>query len=191
MTPQMMVLGLVVEESGTVSDTQRRLTDLFPLAGFARNAAHTNLPRLAERGYVRLVEKGAEASQDCYAATEEGIGQLREWISHPPPPPAIREAVHGKFEFGGLEDLEMLLRMVRVEERACRAESDDAHGRMLSEQRTRLRLPSRDWRAELDMGLSMIHLKDVALTLNDRANRRREVGDELEELIGRFRGMAG
>ncbi len=187
----MMVLGLVVEQAGTVADTQLRLTEVFPSAGFSRNAAHTSLPSLAEQGYVRLVEQGAETSQNRYEATDAGIGHLREWVSTPPPPPAIREAVHGKFEFGSLEELAMLLRMIRVEEKACKAESNKAHARMLSEQRTRLKLPATHWRAELGMALSMIHLKDVALTWNDRANRRLAVGNELEELIRRFRGRAG
>lgn len=191
LTPQMMLLGVVGEQSGTVADIQRRLIDMFPSAGVSRNAAHTSLPDMAEHGYVRLVRKGAEDSQNFYEVTDAGMGRLREWVEKPLPPPAIREAVHGKCEFGGLEDLSALLSRVRAEEKQCQAESDAAQGRIVSEQRTRRKLPATHWRAELAMALTMIHLRDVAITLNDRANRRLQLGNELEALIKRFAGRTG
>ncbi len=187
----MMLLGVIGAQSGTVADIQRRLVDMFPSADLSRNAAHTTLPSMAEHGYVCLVREGAEDSQNFYEITEVGIRFLREWVEKPLPPPAIREAVHGKCEFGGLEDLSALLRRVRAEERRCKAQSDDAHERITSAQRTRRKLPATDWRAEVAMDLTMIHLRDVAITLNDRANRRLQLGNELEALIKRFAGRIG
>jgi hypothetical protein len=190
MTPQMMLLGVIVTEAGTVADIQRRLIDMFPAAGFTRNVAHTSLPVLAAHGHVRLVREGAEDSQDFYEATSAGIGCLEQWVERPLPPPAVREAVHGKCEFAGLEDLAALLRDVRAEEKRCKAESEDAHQRLLAAQRTRRKLPAPQRRAQLGMALTMIHLRDVAITLNDRANRRLQLGNELEALIEHFAGKA-
>ncbi len=191
LTPKIMLLGVVGEQSGTVADIQRRLTEMFPSTDLLRNTAHTTLPSMAKQGYVRLLRKGAEDSQNFYEVTDAGIRLLREWVERPLPPPAIREAVHGKCEFGGLEDLSMLLRRVRAEEKRCQTESDVAQGRIVSEQRRRLKLPATHWRSELAMALTMIHLRDVAITLNDRATRRLQLGDELEALIQRFAGRTG
>lgn len=186
----MMVLGVIAAEAGSVADIQRRLIDTFPSADFSRNTAHTSLPSLADRGYVRLVREGAEDSQNFYEATDVGVRYLGKWVERPLPAPAIREAVHGKCEFADQKDLAALLHNVRTEEKRCRAESDDAQQRMLAAQRARRKLPATHWRAELDMTLTMVHLRDVAVTLSDRANRRLQLGNELEELIARFAGRA-
>ncbi len=186
LTPQMMVLGLVAVQPGTIADTQRRLADRFPWAVFPKNAAHGNLPALAELGQVRLVEKGAEQSGDRYEITKAGIERLRRWVISIPPPPAIREPVHGKVEFATFEDLAALVRIVRALEVACRAAHDDAHERLLEQQRLRMTLGSKDWRADLSRTLTEVHLEDVTGIWSDLADRRQLLGDRLEGVLERF-----
>jgi DNA-binding PadR family transcriptional regulator len=181
-----MVLGLIAEEPGTVADIQRRLIDMFPSADFAKNAAHTNLPTLADKGYVRLVRKGAEDSQNFYKVTEDGIDYLRKWVHGIPPPPAMRDPLHAKVEFATLEDLARLVREVRAIETAYRVAHDDAHQRLLSQQRLRMRLGAEDWRADLDRVLSEYHLEDEMGIWGDYADRRTALGDKLEGALRRF-----
>jgi hypothetical protein len=191
MTPQMMVLGLIAAESGTIADTQRRLADMFPWAEFSKNAAHGNLPALALKGHARLVEKGAEQSGDLYEIAKTGIEHLRRWVVSVPPPPAIREPIHGKVEFATFEDLAALVRIVRTVEVACRAAHDAAHERLLEQQRLRMTLGSKDWRADLDRVLSEVHLEDASRNWSDLAKSRQLLGDRLEEVLARFAPRAG
>jgi hypothetical protein len=190
MTPQMMVLGLACEESGTVADIQRRLTDLFPSADFSKNAAHMNLPYLARKGFVCLVEEGFESSQNLYEGTISGVSHLRDWVTSRPPVPAMRETVHGRVEFATLEELAQLIILVRAEAKACQVTSDDAHERMLTEQRRRIKSRPKGWAEELDAELSSAHLEDVMLMWDDVANRRRKLGDRVERIYKRFADRA-
>lgn len=193
MTPQMMVLGIVAERAGTVSDIQRRLSDLFCSADFAPNSAHGSLPRLATKGYVRLVEKGAEPAGDLYEITKPGIEHLREWVLSQPPHPAMREPIHGKVEFATLDELAEVIIIVRAEVRSCQFASDEAHERMLSEQRSRVaaRGKRKGWQQELDDELSTAHLEDVTLMWDEIADRRRKLADKLEAIHKRFKSRAG
>jgi DNA-binding PadR family transcriptional regulator len=99
-TPQMMVLGLVVQQADTIAGVGRRLADQFASASFPRGSAHNNLPRLADKGYVRLVEEGppGEATRDRYEATSEGIAYFRSWLCRTELPPVVRDAVQCKLE---------------------------------------------------------------------------------------------
>lgn len=193
MTPQIMVLGIVAERSGTVADIQRRLSDLFCSADFASNSAHGSLPRLAKKGYVRLVEKGAEPTGDRYEITKPGVEHLRDWVRRSPPRPAMREPIHGKVEFATLDELAEVIIMVRAEVLACQLASDEAHERMLSEQRSRVaaRGQHRGWQQELDDELSAAHQEDVTLTWDETAERRRKLGEKLEGIHKRFKSQAG
>jgi DNA-binding PadR family transcriptional regulator len=94
-TPQMMVLGLVIQRQDTVAGVARRLTDQFASARFPKTAAHGNLPRLAEKGLVRLIEKGpkGESTRDRYEATPEGIEHFRDWLHSTELPPIVRDGV--------------------------------------------------------------------------------------------------
>ena len=134
MTPQLIVLGIVAERSGTVSDVQRRLSDLFCSADCSPGTAHGSLPTLAAKGHVRLIAKGAEPPSDLYEVTKAGIEYLRAWVLSSPPRPAMREAIHGKVEFATLDELAELILVIRTEVLACQAASDEAHKRMLAEQ---------------------------------------------------------
>lgn len=192
MTPQLMVLGIVAERSGSVSDIQRRLADLFCSADCPPNSAHGSLPTLAEKGHVRLVRKGAEPPGDVYAITKAGIAHLREWVLSAPPRPAIREAVHGKVEFATLDELAELIVIVRTEVRACQAASDEARERMLAEQQNRIAARGKraGWAQELDDDLSAEHVRDVVLMWDDTATRRRQLADRLEEIHKRYKAKA-
>lgn len=193
MTPQLIVLGTVAERRGTVSDIQRRLSDLFCSADCPPNSAHGNLPTLAARGYVRLVHKGAEPPGDLYEITRAGVAYLREWVLSAPPRPAVRDAVHGKVEFATLDELAELIVIVRTEVRACQAASDQARERMLAEQQNRIAARGKrsGWAQELDDELSAEHVRDVVLTWDDTAARRRQLADRLEEIHHKYKEKAG
>jgi DNA-binding PadR family transcriptional regulator len=88
-TPQMMVLGLVIQRRDTVSGVARRLSDQFAVARFPLASAYDNLPSLADKGYVRLVERGppGESTLDRYEATSEGVEYFRAWLRSTELPP--------------------------------------------------------------------------------------------------------
>jgi DNA-binding PadR family transcriptional regulator len=182
-TPRMMVLGLVIQQPDTVAGVGRRLAEQFASARFSRGSAHKNLPSLAEEGYVRLVSRGAEPPLDRYEATPEGISHLRGWLRRPQLPPVMRDALQGKLEFAALEDLAALVRVVREEEHAYTAACHVAHGRLLSEQRSRRRArPDEpvDWRVRL----RGIQSKDEATLWTLMSQRLERLRGELEELSG-------
>lgn len=181
MTPQLMVLGLVAEEPGSVADIQRRLTDLFPASGVAKNSAHTALPELAEKGHVHLTEKGSTKSKSEYAPAEDGLRHLRDWVVSQLPEPAQRDPVHGKLQFAEYEDLPSIIRMLEAEEKACQAISDKARAGMLGFQRTQAKVPAQDWREEVSAMLTALRLEDLALMWNDVAARRRHLRVKLEK----------
>jgi DNA-binding PadR family transcriptional regulator len=190
----MMVLGLVAVEAGTVADTQRRLADRFPGTAFPKNSAHTNLPKLKDEGYVRMIGRGAKLSQDRYEVTDQGIGYLQEWIASFPPLPALRDPIHSRIEFAGLEGiasiehLESILLHVRDQEKRCLAISDDAHEKLLAEQRLLARSSRKTWTERLSADLRLLRLKYVKLSWADEEDRRKSFGDELEEIIARHAG---
>ncbi len=191
MTPQMMVLGAVASGGpGTAREVQKRLANLWPGADFSRNAALTNLPVLAARGYLRVVEEGEEPSQNRYAIVEAGMAHLHEWVSRWPPDPANREAIHVKTQFAALEDLPEIVRMVRAQQEYCQKESDKAQTRLLAEERVRSKLPPRDWAEELDADLRKANLEDLTLYWGDIADRRNAYGDKVDEIYKRFSARA-
>jgi hypothetical protein len=176
----MMVLGLVVQEPGTVADIGRRLADQFTAASFPRNSAHTNLPSLARNGHVRLAKSGPSPSLDFYEPEPAGIAYLHDWLRRSSLP-AIRDVVHGKLELVELEDIPAFLRIVREDEKACRAACDLAHGRLLTHKRLLRRVPkgAADWRDRL----CLIRLEDRATTWSGRAERLAVLGDNLEQML--------
>jgi hypothetical protein len=182
LTPRMMVLGLVVQQDDTVAGLGRRLADQFASARFPRNAAHKNLPSLAEKGLVRLVEKGpaGRSSLDRYEATPEGVGMFCGWLRHTELPPVIRDALQCKMEFLERDDLSALIQIVREEEQAYTSACDIAHSRVLREQRSRRAKPEQvDWRVRL----RGIQTKDEANLWGLMSQRLERLRGELEALL--------
>jgi hypothetical protein len=173
--PQMAVLGLVVQEPGTVADIARRMADQFPSAGFPRNSAHTNLPILAERGEIRVVVRG---SRVLYVSTAEGVARMHEWIQRDALP-AIPDVIQGKLEFAGLDDLRALVETLAEDERDSRRTTDLAHGALLSRKR-HARGPA-DWRSEVDL----LRLEDEALFWGGRAARLEKLIEGLARILDR------
>lgn len=182
LTPRMMVLGLVIQQTDTVAGVGRRLADQFASARFPRSSAHNNIPSLAEKGYLRLVSRGpeGEASLDRYEATPEGVALLRSWLRRSGLPPAIRDALQCKMEFLERDDLEALLEVVREEEQAYAQASDIAHLRVLREQRSRrAREAPPDWQSRL----RGIQSKDEATLWSLMSQRLERLRGELEALL--------
>lgn len=181
-TPRMMVLGLVIQQQDTVAGIGRRLADQFASARFPKGSAHGNLPHLAEKGYVRLIEKGPpdEPTRDRYEATPEGIEYFRKWLRRTELPPVVRDALQCKLELLEREDLAALIRIVREEEQAYTAACDIARVRVLREQRSRRsRGMPVDWRIRL----RGIQNKDEANLWGLMSKRLERLGDELERLL--------
>jgi DNA-binding PadR family transcriptional regulator len=181
-TPQMMVLGLVVQQTDTIAGVGRRLADQFASASFPRGSAHSNLPRLADKGYVRLVEEGppGEATRDRYEATAEGIAYFRSWLCRTELPPVVRDAVQCKLELLERGDVAALVRLVREEEEAYTVACDIARARVLREQRSkRARGEAVDWRTRL----RAVRNRDEANLWGLMSKRLERLGDELEALL--------
>lgn len=189
MSPQIVILAITAEEPGNVAEIQQRASDLFPSAELSKTAAHSNLPSLARKKWVKRIEKGEQDSQDRYEVTKLGLKYLKQWITRDSPMlPAVREAIHGKLEFASREQLADLIILARAEAVACQITSDDAHRRMLTEQRRRVsmrRHRARTWEDKLDYEMSEAHLEDVKLMWDDLAARRRKLADRLEEIYER------
>jgi DNA-binding PadR family transcriptional regulator len=183
LTPRMMVLGLVIQQEDTVAGVARRLADQFPAARFPRTSAYKNLPSLAGKGYVRLIEKGPpnEPTLDRYGATPAGVEVLHGWLRNTELPPGVRDVVQCKLEFVEREDLVAFIRIVREEEQAYTSAYDIAHTRVRREQRSRLaRRGSVDWRVRL----RGIQTKDEAMLWSLMSKRLEHLREELEELLG-------
>jgi DNA-binding PadR family transcriptional regulator len=187
LSPKMMILGLVVQQDDTVAGVARRLNDQFPFARFARTAAYKNLPILAGRGYVRLVEKGPpnEPTLDRYEGTPEGAKLFNGWLLHPELPPGVRDVLQCKLEFVTTDDLAAFIRIVREEEQAYTSAYDMAHTRVRREQRSRLaRGRPVDWHVRL----RGIQNKDEAMLWSLMSKRLGRLREELEELLGEMSG---
>jgi hypothetical protein len=183
-TPRMMVLGLVIQEADTVSGVGRRLTDNFKSAGWSKGSAKKNLPSLAKEGKVRLVEKGLEPPLDRYEATPYGIDFFRGWLRRAQMPPEIRDAVQGKLEFLGQEDLAALVEAVTKEREAYTSAAGLAHGRLLEEQEIRRRVRARKKPVPYEVRLRCIQYKDEATLLRLMAQRLEHLCEDIEELRG-------
>jgi DNA-binding PadR family transcriptional regulator len=181
-TPQMMVLGLVVQQPDTVAGIARRLTDQFTVARFPNGSAYDNLPSLARKGYVRLIAKGPpdEPTRDRYAATTDGVEHFRSWLLSTELPPMIRDALQCKLEFAEHEDITALLRLVREQEEVYTAAYDIARARVLREQRSR-RTKSNP--VNTQARLRTIQHKDEATLWGLMSKRLERLGDDLEELL--------
>lgn len=181
-TPQMMVLGLVIQRSDTVAGVARRLVDKFEVARFPAASAYDNMPSLAEKGFVQLVEKGppGEPTRDRYEATSKGVKHFRAWLRRSELPPMIRDALQCKLEFSGREDLEVLTCEVRELQEVYTQAYDIARGRVLRQQRVRR---SKGKPVDVDTRLQAIRNKDEANLWGLMYKRLERLGDELEELL--------
>jgi hypothetical protein len=178
----MMVLGLVIQRRDTVAGVARRLVDQFASARFPKASAYNNLPSLADKGLVRLIEKGPsdESTLDRYEATPEGIAHFRKWLRSTELPPIVRDATQCKLEFLEREDLAVLIRLVREEEEAYTVACDIARARVLREQRSRrAQNEPRGWRARL----RGIQNKDEAALWCLMSERLDRLANELEMLL--------
>jgi DNA-binding PadR family transcriptional regulator len=180
LTPRMMVLGLVVQQPDSVAGVARRLADQFASARFPKTSAHTNLPSLAEKGYVRLVATGKTPSLNRYEATSKGAAHLHQWLLHSARPPTIRDAVQCKLELIEREDLAALVEIMREEEDAYTSAHDIAHSRMLREQRSRL---ARGGQVDWHTRLRGIQTEDEATLWGLMSQRLEHLREELEELF--------
>jgi DNA-binding PadR family transcriptional regulator len=181
-TPQMMVLGLVIQQPDTVAGVARRLADRFNVARFPVGSAYDNLPSLARKGYVRLISKGPpdEPTRDRYAATPEGLEHFRGWLQSTELPPMIRDALQCKLEFVEHDDIAGLLQLVREHEEIYTAAYDFARARVLREQRSRR---AKNKPVDARARLQTIQHKDEATLWGLMSKRLERLGDELEELL--------
>jgi DNA-binding PadR family transcriptional regulator len=179
LSPRMMVLGLVVQQPDSVAGVARRLADQFASARFPKTSAHTNLPSLADKGYVRLLAAGKKPSLNRYEATSKGTAQFHRWLLGSTRPPIVRDAVQCKLEFLQREDLTALIQLVHGEEEACRHACNNAHGRVVGEQSSRrARGTPLDWQVRL----RGIQSKDEAALWGMMSQRLEHLREELEEL---------
>lgn len=181
-SPELLILGLVIQRSDTTAGIARRLTDQFASARFSNTTAYGRLPALAEKGYVRLVEVGPpdEPTRDRYEATRKGVAYFRKWLRNTELPPILRDALQCKLELLQREDLLDLIRLVREEEAAYTTAYDIARARVLREQRSR-RVKSKP--VIYEARLTCIRNRDEAALWGMMSKRLERLGEELEELL--------
>lgn len=185
----MAILGLVVQKTDTINGLGVRLIERFPHAQWSRSVAHNSLPSLEKQGLVRMVDRGAERALDRYEATDEGIGEFREWLrTSSAAPLALRDAVHAKLEFAEERDVPDLILAIREEEEACAREFAAASSRLnVQWQLRRLGPPGgTEHRAgHVDLGGRVRHalMTDEAMLWGMRARRLRRLRQELEDTV--------
>ncbi len=184
----MAILGLVVQKTDTVNGLGVRLIERFPHAQWSRSVAHNSLPSLEKQGLVRMVDRGAERALDRYEATDEGIGEFREWLrTSSAAPLALRDAVHAKLEFAEERDVPDLILAIREEEEACAREFAAASSRLnVQWQLRRLGPPGgTEHRPGVDLGGRVRHalMTDEAMLWGMRARRLRRLRQELEDTV--------
>jgi DNA-binding PadR family transcriptional regulator len=184
MTPRMMVLAATVASSGTTAEIQKRLVDFWPAADFDSNAAHTNLPSLAEAGFLDLVE-GSRPTENRYEINEDGWALIRKWVARWPPDPALREAIHAKAKLARLEELPSVIAMVKAQAERCRSESDRAQGKLLSHERLLEKVPPRDTDEQFSSEIRGAQFEDEALAWGDLAARREKYAGNLQRIYDR------
>lgn len=187
-TPRMLVLGLVIQQTDTVAGVGRRFADQFASARFSRSSAYKDLPSLAQKGYVRLVQSGESRSLNVYEATPKGVKYFRKWLRGTRLPPTIRDALHAKLEFLAAEDLLGLIEVVREEEHAYATACEIAQGNLLKEQRRRRsRRAGWNWSARL----RHIQRKDEVNLWSLMSLRLERLGEDLEELLEELAAAEG
>lgn len=185
----MAILGLVVQKPDTINGLGARLIERFPHAQWSRSVAHNSLPSLEKQGLVRMVDRGAERALDRYEATDEGIGEFREWLrTSSAAPLALRDAVHAKLEFAEERDVPDLILAIREEEEACAQEFVAASSRLnVQRQLKRLGPPGGAERraGDADLGGRVRHalMTDEAMLWGMRARRLRRLRQELEDTV--------
>jgi DNA-binding PadR family transcriptional regulator len=186
MTPQMMVLCATIAGPGTFSEVQKRLVAMWPAADFDSNAAHSNLPSLAEKGFLEIVERGEGKSKDVYAINDSGWARIRKWVASWPPDPALREPIPAKTSLARLDQLPLLIEMDRAQAERCRAASDAAQAKLLAEERLREKRPPRNSSEEYNSAIWVAQLKHETLAWADVAVQLDNHADDLEMVFQRF-----
>lgn len=185
-TLQMIVLGAMVSGPGTVKEVQKRLADLWPGADISRNTAHTNLPLLVQRGYLRVIEEGEEPRESCDAMVDDGLAHLREWVSDWPSNPANREEIHVKTRFATLEELPEIVRMAKAQEEVSQRAGEKTQSKLLSDERLLAKLSPRDWEEEFEAEVRRVVLEDVTGGWEDLTARRKLFGEKVKEIYEKF-----
>lgn len=185
-THYMTVLAAMVSGPGTAKEVQERLPDVWPGAKIYRNAAHTVLPRLVERGYLRVVEEGETPRDTRYELIEAGRMPLREWVSRWPSEPSHGEELHVKALFATLEQLPEIERMAKSLAEARAAQADDAGAKLLGSERLLTKVPPRTFEEELRAELRKVVLEDVTRRWEDLAASSRLFSEGVEKIYERF-----
>jgi DNA-binding PadR family transcriptional regulator len=185
MTPRMMVLAATVAGTGTTAEIQKRLVEVWPSADFDRNAAHTNLPLLAEAGLVDL-EVGARPTENRYAINETGWAHIRKWVARWPPDPALREPIHAKAKLARIEELPLLIAMDTAQANRCSTASDQAQGKLVTHERLLEKVPPRTLDEQFDAEMRGAQFEDEALAWGDIAARRAKHATRLQKIYDRF-----
>jgi DNA-binding PadR family transcriptional regulator len=176
----MAVLGLVSQGRGSVATVTLRLSKEFPDANFPRNSAHTGLPRLAEKRYVRLVREGEESSQDIYEITDLGLRRFEEWLHDVAVvPPPLRDPLQGKLTFIDVAELGSIIEMARAYEDAAVDQYANAHGKVSA-------LTIRDVTGSPSLELNRIRLEYTATLWGQQAKRMTGLREKLENLRSRL-----
>lgn len=189
-TPQMMVLGLMIQRPDSIAGIARRLADSFPAARFGKSTAHKNVPSLADKGYLCMIERGppGEPTQDRYEATPAGGVHFRGWLRGVELPPVVVDGFQCKLEFFERQDLTALIRAVRAEEEGYTLAYDIARRRVLREQRSKR---ARGGAVTVAARRQSILNKDEANLMGLMSKRLERLGDELEALLEEIRTSGG
>jgi DNA-binding PadR family transcriptional regulator len=184
--PQRAVQGLLAQGRTTAAALYERLLEAFPDANYAPNTALKSLPRLAAKGFARIVQEGEESSQDVYEITEEGLLDNDEWIFDAElVPTPLRDPVQGKLAFIGPTParIDQFIKIVELFEKATSDRFGKEQGKL-----TTLNLRGV---TNSRLELQRIRLKYTASKWGGEAKRLTALRKELEEFKAKLAAQAG
>ena len=180
----MAVLGLLVQQPDTVAGVGLRLEDEHRGACWPRSITHNSVPRLVERGLVRVIRRGPEPSLDRLEATSEGVESLRRWlVESSAAVPAQRDALRAKLKYiDGEAELGVMIRDIREREELCAREADAATTRYKTASRLGRLHPGGEH--DLKVRVQRALMIDEARSWYERARGLKRLREDLEDPDG-------
>jgi DNA-binding PadR family transcriptional regulator len=127
----MVVLGLLMREPDTAAGVKERLVETLPSARWTRSIGHSTFASLAQKRSIRIIERGAQPSEDRYETTRKGREEFLEWMHAPLTVlPALRDALHVKLLLCEPDDLPWFVGVIREYEEAFYEAAEQAQIRL-------------------------------------------------------------
>jgi DNA-binding PadR family transcriptional regulator len=184
-----LVLGLLHQQEDTIAGLDLRLQRQFAAAGFSRGSANKSIPGLAERGLIKLVERGDKSTLARYRITPVGTEYFLSWLRQTELSPTVRDVLQCKFAFFQLDEIPGIIEALEDQAITFDAAVDLANDTLQAEQRVRRNRKRRGNPPSLPEALSIAKTKDAVNIAQKMRDRLNEAVDELRDIHEEFRAI--